>query len=103
MEKDEFIRIPEMAAELKISRGRAYALVADGTIPAVQIGRSLRVSRRELRAWLEAHRIRPRRATVSPVLEPGSGPHFLSLRGASAPGGAESSARSGREPFRDAA
>jgi len=48
-----------MAAELKISRGRAYALVADGTIPAVKIGRSLRVSRRELRAWLETHRYVP--------------------------------------------
>jgi len=59
VENDEFIRIPEMAAELKISRGRAYALVADGTIPAVKIGRSLRVSRRELRAWLETHRHLP--------------------------------------------
>jgi excisionase family DNA binding protein len=56
VENDQFIRIPEMAAELKISRGRAYALVADGTIPAVKIGRSLRVSRRELRSWLETRR-----------------------------------------------
>jgi excisionase family DNA binding protein len=59
VENDEFIRIPEMAAELKISRGRAYALVADGTIPAVKIVRSLRISRRELRAWLETHRYVP--------------------------------------------
>jgi excisionase family DNA binding protein len=59
VENDEFIRIPEMAAELKISRGRAYALVADGTIPAVKIGLSLRVSRRELRMWLETHRYVP--------------------------------------------
>ena len=59
MENDQFIRIPEMAAELKISRGRAYALVADGTIPAVKIGRSLRISRRELRAWLETRRYVP--------------------------------------------
>jgi excisionase family DNA binding protein len=59
VESDEFVRIPEMAAELKISRGRAYALVADGTIPAVKIGRSLRVSRRELREWLETHRYVP--------------------------------------------
>jgi excisionase family DNA binding protein len=59
VEKDEFIRIPEMAAELKISRGRAYALVTDGTIPAVKIGRSLRVSRRELRSFLETHRYVP--------------------------------------------
>lgn len=59
MESDEFIRISEMAAELKISRGRAYALVADGTIPAVKIGRSLRISRRELRSWLETRRYVP--------------------------------------------
>jgi excisionase family DNA binding protein len=59
VENDQFIRIPEMAAELKISRGRAYALVADGTIPAVKIGRSLRVSRRELRSWLATRRYVP--------------------------------------------
>jgi excisionase family DNA binding protein len=59
VENDKFIRIPEMAAELKISRGRAYALVADGTIPAVKIGRSLRVSRRELRSWLATCRYVP--------------------------------------------
>jgi excisionase family DNA binding protein len=59
VESDEFIRIPEMAAELKISRGRAYALVADGTIPAVKIGRSLRIRCRELRSWLETRRYVP--------------------------------------------
>ena len=59
MENDEFVRIPELAAELKIARGRAYSLVADGTIPAVKIGRSLRVNRRELRSWLETHRFVP--------------------------------------------
>jgi excisionase family DNA binding protein len=59
VENDQFIRIPEMAAELKISRGRAYALVADGTIPAVKIGRSLRVSRSELRSWLATRRYVP--------------------------------------------
>jgi excisionase family DNA binding protein len=59
VENDQFIRIPEMAAELKISRGRAYALVADGTIPAVKIGRSLRVSRREPRSWLATRRYVP--------------------------------------------
>jgi excisionase family DNA binding protein len=59
VEKDELIRISEMAAELRIGRTRAYELVAGGTIPALRIGRSLRVSRRDLRAWLESCRYTP--------------------------------------------
>jgi excisionase family DNA binding protein len=51
--RHEFLRVPEVAKELRIARSRAYDLVADGTIPAVRIGRSVRVSRRELERWLE--------------------------------------------------
>lgn len=52
----EFLKVPEVARELRIARSRAYELVADGTIPAVRIGRSVRVSRRELERWLEGQR-----------------------------------------------
>lgn len=48
--------MPEVAAELRIARSRAYDLVADGEIPAVRIGRSVRVSRKELDRWLEGQR-----------------------------------------------
>ncbi len=49
----EWMKVPEVAAELRIARSRAYELVADGEIPSVRIGRSVRVSRRKLQWWLE--------------------------------------------------
>jgi excisionase family DNA binding protein len=52
----EFLKVPEVAKELRIARSRAYELVASGTIPAVKIGRSVRVSRKELEHWLEEQR-----------------------------------------------
>jgi excisionase family DNA binding protein len=52
----EFLKVPEVAKELRIARSRAYELIANGTIPAVKIGRSVRVSRRELERWLGEQR-----------------------------------------------
>ena len=52
----QFLKVPEVATELRIARSRAYEMVANGTIPAVKIGRSVRVSRRELKRWLEEQR-----------------------------------------------
>ncbi len=48
-----WLKVPEVAEELRIARSRAYELVADGEIPAVKIGRSVRVSRKELDLWLK--------------------------------------------------
>jgi excisionase family DNA binding protein len=57
MDKEhEFLKVPEVTKELRIARSRAYELVANGTIPAVKIGRSVRVSRKELERWLEEQR-----------------------------------------------
>lgn len=47
-EQREWLKVPEMAEELRIARSRAYELVGNGEIPSVRIGRSIRVSRREL-------------------------------------------------------
>jgi excisionase family DNA binding protein len=49
----EFLKVPEVAEVLRIARSRAYELVARGTIPAVRIGRSVRVSRKALDRYLE--------------------------------------------------
>jgi excisionase family DNA binding protein len=57
MEKDkEYLKVPEVAEFLQIGRTRAYELVSSGEIPYVRIGRSVRVSRRELERWLEERR-----------------------------------------------
>ncbi len=48
-----WLTVPEVAAELRIARSRAYTMVAEGTIPgAVKIGRSIRVNRVQLESWL---------------------------------------------------
>ena len=52
-QQHEWMKVPEVAEELRIARSRAYELVADGEIPAVKIGRSVRVRRKELDRWLE--------------------------------------------------
>ena len=52
-EHHDYLKVPEV---LRIPRSRAYELVADGEIPAVKIGRSVRVSRKELDRWLEGQR-----------------------------------------------
>lgn len=52
----EWLKVPEMAGFLRIGRSRAYELVADGEIPSIKIGRSIRVSRKELERWLEGQR-----------------------------------------------
>ena len=52
----EWLKVPEVAAVLRIARSRAYELVAGGEIPSVRIGRSVRVNRQELDRWLEERR-----------------------------------------------
>jgi excisionase family DNA binding protein len=55
-EQQDWLKVPKVAEVLRIARSRAYELVAGGKIPAVKIGRSVRVSRKELDRWLEEHR-----------------------------------------------
>lgn len=52
----EWLKVPEVAQLLRIARSRAYELVSSGEIPSVRIGRSVRVSRKELDRWLEEQR-----------------------------------------------
>lgn len=54
--RHEWLKVPAVAEVLRIARSRAYELVADGEIPSVRIGRSVRVNRRELERWLEGQR-----------------------------------------------
>lgn len=52
-EQHEWLKVPEVAEVLRIARSRAYELVGTGEIPAVKIGRSVRVNRKELDRWLQ--------------------------------------------------
>jgi len=49
------LRPDEAAAALGISRSKLYALLADGSLPWVRVGRSLRVPCEGLAAWIRDH------------------------------------------------
>jgi excisionase family DNA binding protein len=55
-EQHEYLKVPEVARIIRVARSRAYELVAEGEIPSIRIGRSVRVSRKELDRWLEEQR-----------------------------------------------
>ncbi|MHB1338914.1 MAG: helix-turn-helix domain-containing protein [Bellilinea sp.] len=46
------LKLPEVARVLRISRTTAYSLAAEGVIPSIRIGGSVRVLRSELDALL---------------------------------------------------
>jgi excisionase family DNA binding protein len=52
-----WLTVPETAQMLRIPRSRAYALIAEGSLPAVKLGaRSIRVNRTELERFLFSSR-----------------------------------------------
>jgi len=46
-----FIKPKEAAEALCLGRSKIYELIADGTIPSVRIGKSIRVPVKELLEW----------------------------------------------------
>lgn len=47
------IRVEEAARLLSLGRSKTYALVASGELPAVRIGRSVRIPVDQLRRWVQ--------------------------------------------------
>ena len=58
-QENSWLKVPEVANELRVPRSRAYELIAKGELPAVRVGeRSIRVNRNELQRFLlESRRI----------------------------------------------
>jgi excisionase family DNA binding protein len=60
--EDRLLKAVEIQRKLGVSRATAYRMMTDGTLPAYRFGGRngrrpmVRVSLRELRAWLDAHR-----------------------------------------------
>jgi excisionase family DNA binding protein len=48
------LRVPEAARMLGIARSLAYEMARDGRLPAIHIGKAVRIPRRRLEAWIEA-------------------------------------------------
>jgi excisionase family DNA binding protein len=50
----EFISVTDMAKRLGISRSMGYRLVEQNEVPHVDLGRVIRIPRKEFEAWLDA-------------------------------------------------
>ena len=62
------LRVEEASRYLALGRTKTYELVAQGEIPSIRFGRSLRIPREALRAWLDAQL---REANLAPTTRSG--------------------------------
>jgi len=46
-------KVDEVASRLNLSKSQVYQLIAEGELPSVRIGRSVRIPAEALRRWLE--------------------------------------------------
>jgi excisionase family DNA binding protein len=56
MTKSEWLSLKDVQQLVGIGRTKAYGLVTTGELPAVRIGRCIRVNRGELDEWLHKQR-----------------------------------------------
>jgi excisionase family DNA binding protein len=59
-ERPMLMRVIEVAQELRLARSHVYQLIQSGQLPAVRIGRSVRVPRSALEAWVQERTSEPR-------------------------------------------
>ena len=52
----EWLSVADLCQLLGIGRTLAYQLVAEHTIPAVRVGRAIRVRKADVEQWLEENR-----------------------------------------------
>lgn len=55
-QKEQLLRVAEVATALNISRALAYRLLRSGEIPVVRISRAVRVKPSDLRAYVQRSR-----------------------------------------------
>ena len=54
--EQEFISLNELQEILGIGRTKAYDLVTSGDLPAIRIGRIIRINKQDLTDWIEHQR-----------------------------------------------
>ena len=52
----EFLTVPEVATRLRVNAATVRRWCADGTLPAVKVGKSYRIEADQLRAVIDTHR-----------------------------------------------
>jgi excisionase family DNA binding protein len=55
---ERYLTLPEVAERLKVSRRTVYRWIKSGDLDAYQLSREYRITERDLKAFLEAHRAR---------------------------------------------
>lgn len=58
----ELLRVEEVQAVLGIGRSKVYAMLAQGELPVIRLGRVVRVPRGELARWIAEHTVWDREA-----------------------------------------
>ena len=53
-EEPALLTIEEAARYLRLSRAKVYSMASRGDVPSVRMGRSVRIRRDRLDAWLDA-------------------------------------------------
>ncbi len=48
----ELLKAADVAPQLGVTTGRVYQMIAEGTIPATRVGRSIRIPRQAWEAWV---------------------------------------------------
>ncbi len=59
---NDLLTVAEVADMLRVSTMTVYRLIRTGELPAVRVGRSYRVKRADLDAYLEAQVVEPEQA-----------------------------------------
>jgi len=49
------LTVEEVQATLRLGRTRVYGMLASGELPAVRIGKAVRVSAADLERWIASH------------------------------------------------
>lgn len=58
---DRLLRAKDIAEFLDVKLSRAHELMANGTLPVIRIGRSVRVSQKSLERWVREQEEKARR------------------------------------------
>lgn len=54
-QQEQYVSVEEMARMLSLSKNKAYNVLASGEIEAVRLGKSVRVNKASLDAYLRQH------------------------------------------------
>ena len=52
MEHSQLLKVEEVASRLGLSRSFVYRLIAEGNLPAIRLGKVIRVKVSELETWI---------------------------------------------------